>query len=85
MRWRVWLTAVCRLFPGIISAQQTHKLHQQTPRQQPKNQKPTRKIARQQQRAAKPTLKPAKLMLNPVKQTRRNLRRTHLIIATRRK
>lgn len=20
MRWRVWLTAVCRLFPGIISA-----------------------------------------------------------------
>ncbi|EFO1672304.1 hypothetical protein DWH01_31015, partial [Escherichia coli] len=63
----------------------THKLHQQTPRQQPKNQKPTRKIARQQQRAAKPTLKPAKLMLNPVKQTRRNLRRTHLIIATRRK
>ena len=62
--------------------QQTHKLHRQTPRQQPKNQKPTRKIARQQQRAAKPTLKPAKLMLNPVKQTRRNLRRTHLIIAT---
>lgn len=64
--------------------QQTHKLHRQTPRQQPKNQKPTRKIARQQQRAAKQTLKPAKLMLNPVKQTRRNLRRTHLIIATRR-
>ncbi len=61
------------------------KLHRQTPRQQPKNQKPTRKIARQQQRTAKPTLKPAKLMLNPVKQTRRNLRRTHLIIATRRK
>ncbi|EEV7649654.1 hypothetical protein EIC77_25100, partial [Escherichia coli] len=29
------------------------------------------------------TLKPAKLMLNPVKQTRRNLLRTHLIIATR--
>ncbi|EGD9257991.1 hypothetical protein DN621_26200, partial [Escherichia coli] len=56
--------------------QQTHKLHRQTPRQQPKNQKPTRKIARQQQRAAK-------LMLNPVKQTRRNLQRTHLIIATR--
>ncbi len=74
-------------FKGEITAhrrQQTHKLHRQTPRQQPKNQKPTRKIARQQQRAAKPTLKPAKLMLNPVKQTRRNLRRTHLIIATRR-
>lgn len=56
--------------------QRPHKLHRQTPRQQPKNQKPTRKIARQQQRAAK-------LMLNPVKQTRRNLQRTHLIIATR--
>ncbi len=74
------------LRPVLVTAhrrQQTHKLHRQTPRQQPKNQKPTRKIARQQQRAAKPTLKPAKLMLNPVKQTRRNLRRTHLIIATR--
>ncbi|MEF6996831.1 terminase small subunit, partial [Escherichia coli] len=51
--------------------QRPHKLHRQTTRQPPKNQKPTRKIARQQQRA--------------VKQTRRNLRRTHLIIATRRK
>ncbi|EFO3670010.1 hypothetical protein DNT95_27035 [Escherichia coli] len=49
--------------------QRPHKLHRQTTRQPPKNQKPTRKIARQQQRA--------------VKQTRRNLRRTHLIIAIR--
>ncbi len=47
--------------------QRPQRLHRQTPRQQPKNQKPTRKIARQPQRRAKPTQSPARRQRKPAK------------------
>lgn len=47
--------------------QRPHRLHRQTPRQQPKNQKPTRKTARQPQRRAKPTQSPARRQRKPAK------------------
>lgn len=52
------------------------RLHRQTPRQQPKNQKPARKIARQPQRPAKKTQNPARRQRKPVRRMPKTVKPT---------
>ncbi len=56
--------------------QRPRRLHRQTPRQQPKNQKPARKIARQPQRPAKKTQNPARRQRKPVRRMPKTVKPT---------
>ncbi len=56
--------------------QRPRRLHRQTPRQQPKNQKPARKTARQPQRPAKKTQNPARRQRKPVRRMPKTVKPT---------